>query len=162
LSYDVLVVATGVKHSYVGHDDWRGFAAGLKTVQHAVEIRDRILKAFELAEITEDAERRRERAAVVVAVGWAPGDGLAVARGARRPPAARRRSGSTSPPAAARRSNAAGGWRCSRAARCRDIRRFSSSAIWRGSSTPKGAKCPASHRARFSRAATSPICCARG
>ena len=50
LQYDYLVVAAGARHSYFGHDEWQRNAPGLKTVEDAVEIRRRILLAFELAE----------------------------------------------------------------------------------------------------------------
>jgi len=50
LPYDYLVLATGVTHSYFGHDDWARFAPGLKTIEDATEIRRRVLLAFELAE----------------------------------------------------------------------------------------------------------------
>lgn len=49
-AYDVLVVAVGATHSYFGHDDWARFAPGLKTIEDALEIRRRILGAFEQAE----------------------------------------------------------------------------------------------------------------
>jgi len=48
--YDYLVVAAGASHAYFGHDDWEPFAPGLKTVEDALEIRRRVLLAFELAE----------------------------------------------------------------------------------------------------------------
>ena len=51
LTYDYLVLATGATHSYFGHDDWAPFAPGLKTIEDAIEIRRRVLLAFELAEI---------------------------------------------------------------------------------------------------------------
>jgi len=50
LHYDYLVLATGATHSYFGHNDWAPFAPGLKTIEDAVEIRRRVLLAFELAE----------------------------------------------------------------------------------------------------------------
>jgi NADH dehydrogenase len=50
LAYDYLVLATGATHSYFGHDQWAQFAPGLKTIEDAVEIRRRVLLAFELAE----------------------------------------------------------------------------------------------------------------
>jgi NADH dehydrogenase len=50
ISYDYLVLATGATHSYFGHDEWEEFAPGLKTVEDALEIRRRVLLAFELAE----------------------------------------------------------------------------------------------------------------
>jgi NADH dehydrogenase len=58
LSYDKLVVATGVKHQYFGNDQWNAEAPGLKTVDHALEIRRRILTALENAELESDAEKR--------------------------------------------------------------------------------------------------------
>lgn len=48
--YDYLIVAAGAGHSYFGHDDWEAFAPGLKTIEDALEIRRRVLLAFELAE----------------------------------------------------------------------------------------------------------------
>ena len=48
--YDYLIVAAGATHSYFGHDDWEVFAPGLKTIEDALEIRRRVLLAFELAE----------------------------------------------------------------------------------------------------------------
>lgn len=53
-SYDYLVVATGTTHSYFGQDHWEGFAPGLKTLQDAVSIREKILLAFEMAERSDD------------------------------------------------------------------------------------------------------------
>ena len=50
LAYDYLVVAAGARHAYFGHDEWERDAPGLKTVEDAVEIRRRVLLAFELAE----------------------------------------------------------------------------------------------------------------
>jgi NADH:ubiquinone reductase (H+-translocating) len=50
ISYDYLIVAAGATHAYFGHDDWEPLAPGLKTIEDALEIRRRILLAFELAE----------------------------------------------------------------------------------------------------------------
>ena len=50
LDYDYLVLATGATHSYFGHDQWEPFAPGLKSIEDAIEIRRRVLLAFELAE----------------------------------------------------------------------------------------------------------------
>jgi len=50
VSYDYLIVAAGAGHSYFGHDEWEPVAPGLKTIEDALEIRRRILLAFELAE----------------------------------------------------------------------------------------------------------------
>ncbi len=50
VTYDRLIVAAGARHAYFGHDEWEEFAPGLKTIEDAVEIRRRVLLAFELAE----------------------------------------------------------------------------------------------------------------
>lgn len=50
VSYDYLIIACGARHSYFGHDNWESDAPGLKTIEDAVEIRRRVLLAFELAE----------------------------------------------------------------------------------------------------------------
>lgn len=50
VQYEYLIVAGGARHSYFGHDDWEAAAPGLKTLEDAVEIRRRVLLAFELAE----------------------------------------------------------------------------------------------------------------
>ena len=50
VGYDYLIIAAGARHSYFGHDDWEKQAPGLKTLEDAVEIRRRVLMAFELAE----------------------------------------------------------------------------------------------------------------
>jgi NADH dehydrogenase len=57
--YDHLILATGVTHSYFGHDDWEPFAPGLKSIEDALEIRCRVLYAFEAAEREPDGARRR-------------------------------------------------------------------------------------------------------
>jgi NADH dehydrogenase len=56
--YDYLILATGARHSYFGHDQWEKLAPGLKSLEDAVEIRRRILLAFEFAEKTTDPEAR--------------------------------------------------------------------------------------------------------
>jgi NADH dehydrogenase len=56
--YDYLIVATGARHSYFGHDEWEELAPGLKSLEDAIEIRRRILMAFEFAEKTTDPEAR--------------------------------------------------------------------------------------------------------
>lgn len=58
IPYDYLVVATGSRHSYFGHDEWEKLAPGLKSLEDAIEIRRRTLMAFEFAEKTEDPEAR--------------------------------------------------------------------------------------------------------
>jgi NADH dehydrogenase len=55
--YDYLVVATGAKHSYFGHDEWEPYAPGLKTVTDATFLRAKILMSFEQAEMETDPER---------------------------------------------------------------------------------------------------------
>ncbi len=50
IPYDYLIVAAGASHAYFGHDDWEPLAPGLKTIEDALEIRRRVLLAFELAE----------------------------------------------------------------------------------------------------------------
>lgn len=57
--YDTLIVATGARHSYFGHDDWGEFAPGLKTVEDATLMRRRIFLAFEAAERETDPEKER-------------------------------------------------------------------------------------------------------
>jgi NADH:ubiquinone reductase (H+-translocating) len=58
LPYDTLVVATGARHAYFGHDEWEPFAPGLKTLEDATTLRRRILVAFERAERESDPEKR--------------------------------------------------------------------------------------------------------
>ena len=58
LAYDTLVLATGARHAYFGHDEWEPFAPGLKTLEDATTLRRRILVAFERAERESDPERR--------------------------------------------------------------------------------------------------------
>jgi NADH:quinone reductase (non-electrogenic) len=56
--YDFLVLATGAAHSYFGHDEWEAYAPALKTIEDAIAVRSRMLKAFERAEAAEDPEER--------------------------------------------------------------------------------------------------------
>src|SRR5436309_4403314 len=58
LPYDTLVIATGARHAYFGHDEWEPFAPGLKTLEDATTLRRRILVAFERAERETDPQRR--------------------------------------------------------------------------------------------------------
>src|SRR5215813_8205860 len=58
ISYDTLVLATGARHAYFGHDEWEPFAPGLKTLEDATTLRRRILVAFERAERETDPEKR--------------------------------------------------------------------------------------------------------
>src|ERR1700729_1937571 len=71
LPYDTLVLATGARHAYFGHDEWEPFAPGLKTLEDATTLRRRILVAFERAERESDP---RQRAALLtfVIVGAGP------------------------------------------------------------------------------------------
>ncbi len=57
--YDTLIVATGMKNHYFNHDDWESKAPGLKSLSDAVEMRRRLLDAFEAAEIEEDTEKQQ-------------------------------------------------------------------------------------------------------
>lgn len=79
--YDSLVVATGARFSYFGHDDWAAHAPGLKSVDDALEIRRRIFLAFEAAEREGDPERRAEWMTFVVVGGGPTGVELAGALG---------------------------------------------------------------------------------
>jgi NADH dehydrogenase len=58
--YDFLILATGSTHAYFGHDEWARYAPGLKTLDDALRIRERILTAFERAEATDDPAERTE------------------------------------------------------------------------------------------------------
>src|SRR5437879_7221103 len=71
LSYDYLILATGARHSYFGHPEWERLAPGLKSLEDAVEIRRRILLAFEYAEKISD-EAARKAAMTFVIVGGGP------------------------------------------------------------------------------------------
>jgi len=73
IPFDYLVVATGARQSYFGHDDWAPNAPGLKGIDDALNLRRRILLAFERAEIEPDAEERRRLLNFVVVGGGATG-----------------------------------------------------------------------------------------
>ena len=77
LEYDWLIVATGSKHAYFGHNDWEPNAPGLKTLEDAIAIRRRILIAFERAEREEDTRRQRELLTFVIVGGGPTGVELA-------------------------------------------------------------------------------------
>ena len=77
LDYDYLIVATGARHSYFGHDEWEVAAPGLKSLEDALEIRRRILLAFEKAERETDLERRRTLLTFVLVGGGPTGAELA-------------------------------------------------------------------------------------
>jgi NADH dehydrogenase len=70
MSYDYLILAAGSAHSYFGHEEWREDAPGLKTLDDAVVMRNRILLAFEAGERAHsDAERRRDLTFVIIGGG---------------------------------------------------------------------------------------------
>jgi NADH dehydrogenase len=71
IAYDHLAVAPGARHSYFGHPEWEGDAPGLKSLEDALEIRRRVLLAFERAEREDDAAVRHELLTFVV-VGGGP------------------------------------------------------------------------------------------
>jgi NADH dehydrogenase len=71
--YDYLILATGARHAYFGHDEWERHARGLKKIDDATEIRRRILLAFERAEATEDADEQRRLLTFVIVGGGATG-----------------------------------------------------------------------------------------
>jgi NADH dehydrogenase len=71
LRYDYLIVATGARHSYFGHDNWETLAPGLKSLEDAVEIRQRVLLAFERAERERDTVRRHAYLTFVI-IGGGP------------------------------------------------------------------------------------------
>jgi NADH dehydrogenase len=77
IRYDYVVIATGSTHSYFGHDDWAKHAPGLKTIEDALEMRKRILIAFEAAEREPDPEKRKEWLTFVVVGGGPTGVELA-------------------------------------------------------------------------------------
>ena len=58
IGYDTLIVAGGSHYSYFGHEEWRPFAPEVKTLESALDVRQRILRAFEAAELESDPERR--------------------------------------------------------------------------------------------------------
>ena len=70
ISYDYLILATGSRHSYFGHDEWERLAPGLKSLEDAVEIRRRLLLAFEYAEkITDEAAKAAAMTFVIIGGG---------------------------------------------------------------------------------------------
>jgi NADH dehydrogenase len=81
VAYDTLVVATGTTHAYFGHPEWEAAAPGLKSIEDALEIRRRILIAFEAAEREPDPERRRALMTFVIVGGGPTGVELAGAIG---------------------------------------------------------------------------------
>ncbi|HEY9599266.1 MAG TPA: NAD(P)/FAD-dependent oxidoreductase [Cyanophyceae cyanobacterium] len=77
LSYDTLIVATGVSHYYFGNEQWASQAPGLKTVEDALDMRHRIFAAFEAAEKEPDPEQRRAWLTFVIVGGGPTGVELA-------------------------------------------------------------------------------------
>ena len=77
IDYDYLVLAPGAENSYFGHDDWALVAPGLKSIDDAIEIRRRVLMAFENAEREPDPERQRRHLTFVVIGGGPTGVELA-------------------------------------------------------------------------------------
>jgi NADH dehydrogenase len=75
--YDYLIIATGSAHSYFGHDDWAKYATGLKSIEDALQIRQRILFAFEAAEREPNDEERVHWLTFVVVGGGPTGVELA-------------------------------------------------------------------------------------
>ena len=71
LPFDYVIVAAGTTHSYFGHDEWRRHAPGLKTLEDALEIRRRVLLAFERAERETDPARRTAELTFVI-IGGGP------------------------------------------------------------------------------------------
>jgi NADH:quinone reductase (non-electrogenic) len=71
IDYDYLILATGARHSYFGHDEWEKLAPGLKSLEDAIELRRRILLAFEYAEKITD-ETARKAALNFVIIGGGP------------------------------------------------------------------------------------------
>lgn len=81
LEWDYLILAGGSQHSYFGRNEWEEHAPGLKTIEQATEIRRRVLLAFEEAERTSDAARRRQLLTFVIVGGGPTGVELAGAIG---------------------------------------------------------------------------------
>ena len=81
MGYDALVLAAGASHSYFGHDEWEMLAPGLKTLEDALEIRRRVLLAYEAAEREQDGAERQALLTFVVVGGGPTGVELAGALG---------------------------------------------------------------------------------
>ena len=77
IPYDYLIVATGSRHAYFGHNEWEPYAPGLKAIEDASEIRRRFLLAFENAEKTDDEQEREELLTFVIVGGGPTGVELA-------------------------------------------------------------------------------------
>ena len=72
LTYDYLIVAAGATHAYFGHDEWRRPAPGLKTLEDALDIRRRVLLAFERAERETRSRRGAQALLTFVVIGGGP------------------------------------------------------------------------------------------
>jgi len=81
IPYDYLIVAAGSSHAYFGHPEWAAYAPGLKTLDDAIEMRRRVLLAFEAAERESDPEEQRRLLTFVIVGGGATGVELAGALG---------------------------------------------------------------------------------
>jgi NADH:ubiquinone reductase (H+-translocating) len=77
IAYDFLILATGARHSYFGHDEWERIAPGLKNIEDAMELRRRFLVAFEFAERAESPDERQAYQTFVVIGGGPTGVELA-------------------------------------------------------------------------------------
>ncbi|HEY2530217.1 MAG TPA: NAD(P)/FAD-dependent oxidoreductase [Xanthobacteraceae bacterium] len=77
LAYDFLIIGTGARHSYFGHDDWAAAAPGLKGIEDALEIRRRLLLAFEAAENSQNEGERRAWLTFIIVGGGPTGVELA-------------------------------------------------------------------------------------
>src|SRR5437773_583074 len=145
MGYDALVLAAGASHSYFGHDEWEMLAPGLKTLEDALEIRRRVLLAYEAAEREQDGAERQALLTFVV-VGGGPGH-AAGPNGRRttrplRPRARRARPVDSGPPGGVRR------------------RRYVRVPASDGRAAPRGGARghPAGTRGRGQRAAATPRC----
>ncbi|HEX7964436.1 MAG TPA: NAD(P)/FAD-dependent oxidoreductase [Gammaproteobacteria bacterium] len=77
LAYDYLLLASGASHAYFGHDEWEPLAPGLKTLEHAREIRRRVLNAYEAAECSTDPKLQKRLLSFVIVGGGPTGVELA-------------------------------------------------------------------------------------
>jgi len=75
--YDFLVLATGARHDYFGNSHWEAFAPGLKTIEDAIAIRERLLMSFERAEMSADDDERNANLTIVIVGGGPTGVELA-------------------------------------------------------------------------------------
>ena len=129
IGFDYLVLATGARHSYFGNDEWEEAAPGLKKIADATQIRERVLLAFERAEVTADPVER-QRLLTFVVVGGGPDRGRdGRGRGRTRQPRAGRRlprhrpHGRAGDPGRGRRAGAGRSSRPSLSAKARDAAR---------------------------------------